>query len=72
MICVSSCRCGWDQSLALLRYGDRFRTLRKNLHQYIGTKNAIAAFHPLEEVETRRLLLRLLRTPDGFMDHIRK
>lgn len=37
----------------------------------MGTKAAIARYHSLEEIETRRFLLRVLDTPNKVMQHIR-
>ena len=65
-------RCGWENALPMLRYGDRFRLIRKNLHQVIGTRGAMRKFDSLLDVETRRFLLRVLRSPSDLADHIRK
>ncbi|TDL20089.1 cytochrome P450 [Rickenella mellea] len=64
--------CGWADGLALLHYGPRFRAHRKNISHIIGTKNAVAQFYPLVEVETRRFLSRVLAQPDMLHSYIRK
>ncbi len=63
---------GWDQTLALTRYGDRFREYRRFMHQLIGGRNQVKRFHSLSETETRRFLRRVLEKPDHVQDHIRQ
>ncbi|KAG2109012.1 cytochrome P450 [Suillus discolor] len=50
---------GYGQTLPYLRYGERFRSFRKNFHR------------ALEEMETRRFLKRVLAKPDQLQAHIR-
>lgn len=57
--------------MAMLRYGDRFKTQRRYLHQYIGTSSAMLQHHPLQELEARWFLLDLLEKPDKLQDEIR-
>jgi len=63
--------CGYDRALAMITYGERFRALRKYMHQYIGTPSAMVAHHPLQEIETRHFLRRLMAEPDKLHDKIR-
>ncbi|KAH8109869.1 cytochrome P450 monooxygenase, partial [Phellopilus nigrolimitatus] len=63
---------GWDTSVPLSRYGERFRKYRRNFHEYLGTRTAVASFTPIEEVETRRFLLRTMRDPSSLHDQIRR
>lgn len=37
---LSPNRVGWDHSLALTPYGDRFRNIRKLFHRLIGARNS--------------------------------
>ncbi|EJD06297.1 cytochrome P450 oxidoreductase [Fomitiporia mediterranea MF3/22] len=62
--------CGWENTLALQRYGDAFRLFRRELHQIIGTPSSIARFHPLIEVESRRFLLRVLNDTSKLQKHV--
>ncbi|KAL4789294.1 cytochrome P450 [Aspergillus venezuelensis] len=62
---------GWEDILAMQAYGDPFRAYRKAMHKVLGTKNSIAQFNTLQEVEVRRLLLRVLETPGDLVRHIR-
>lgn len=41
------------------------------MQSFMGTRAAMKRFESLEEIETRRLLLRILRTPDALLDHLR-
>lgn len=63
---------GWDQSIPLTPYGDRFRESRSLLHQFIGTRHQVKRFHSLTEVETRRFLRRVLERLGHVHDHIRQ
>ncbi|KAH8114366.1 cytochrome P450 oxidoreductase [Phellopilus nigrolimitatus] len=62
--------CGWENTLALQRYGEDFRQFRKELHQVLGTQAAISKFHPLIEIETRRFLLRVLEDTTRLTKHV--
>lgn len=41
------------------------------MQNFMGTRAAVKRFEDVEEVEARRLLLRIMDRPDKFMDHIR-
>ncbi|OJI97944.1 hypothetical protein ASPVEDRAFT_37406 [Aspergillus versicolor CBS 583.65] len=62
---------GWEDFLAMQPYSDTFRSYRKAMHRVLGTKNAVAQFNQLQEVEVRRLLLRVLQRPADLNQHIR-
>ncbi|KAG1737603.1 cytochrome P450 [Suillus lakei] len=62
---------GWKDSLGLLPYGDRFRQYRKNIHRIMGNRAALDVYHPVEEIETRRFLKRVLEKPEQLQTHIR-
>ncbi|KAJ4005762.1 hypothetical protein NW752_011090 [Fusarium irregulare] len=63
---------GWDKSLALSGYNDRFRTHRKNMARIIGSKTAAAQYDALQEAEVSHFLLHVLDHPEKLTDHIRK
>ncbi|KLO08559.1 cytochrome P450 [Schizopora paradoxa] len=63
--------CGFDGALTLLQTGENFKTTRKRMHGYIGSRAAVARFAELEEIETHRFLLHVLDKPDDFFQHIR-
>lgn len=63
---------GWENTLVLLQYGDRFRTFRKTFHNMIGTQSVMKKYHPIEELEMKRFLRRVLSTPSLLAEHVRK
>jgi hypothetical protein len=63
---------GWKNITTLLPYGDRLRWHRKNFHRVMGSRTAVKVYHPVEEVETRRFLKRVLAKPDEVMAHVRQ
>lgn len=69
---TNSSRAGWDQILGTAEYSDRFRAMRKALHQEIGSTKSVARFNSVQEVEVRRFLLRVLDGPDDLINHLRK
>ncbi|KAG2116847.1 cytochrome P450 [Suillus clintonianus] len=62
---------GWNLSLGLLPYGDRFRWYRKNIHRIIGSRAAMDVYNPIEEIETHRFLKCVLTKPDQLQAHVR-
>ncbi|PKY03509.1 cytochrome P450 [Aspergillus campestris IBT 28561] len=62
---------GWDDITGMQPYSDSFRTYRKVIHRVLGSKATAARFNPLQEVEIRRFLLRVLDRPDDLVQHIR-
>ncbi|KAL5040935.1 hypothetical protein BDW71DRAFT_212621 [Aspergillus fruticulosus] len=62
---------GWEHILAMQPYSDMFRAYRKAMHRVLGTKNVIAQFNELQDVEVRRFLLRVLDKPGDLVQHIR-
>jgi len=63
---------GWKNTLVLLPYGDRFRRYRKLFHRSIGSINTIRQFQPIQSLESRRFLRKLLSNPQNLQSHIRK
>lgn len=63
---------GWDQSLVLNQYTDRFRGMRRMLHQFMGSRTHVAKFHGTEEEETRRFLRHVMNDPENLSEHIRR
>ncbi|KPM36011.1 O-methylsterigmatocystin oxidoreductase [Neonectria ditissima] len=63
---------GWENSLGLSQYNDRFRTYRKNMSRIIGSKAAAAQYDKLQEAEVGHFLLHVQNNPDDLVDHIRK
>ena len=65
-------RVGWDKLVSLISYNDRFRAMRKAMARCIGSNTSMDKFHPLQEVEIHRVMLRMLNRPQEFMQHMRK
>lgn len=63
---------GWKNSLALLRYNERFRRFRRLFHGLMGSHASMKQFLPVEELETRRFLRRVLAKPEDLSTHVRK
>ncbi|KAE8348663.1 cytochrome P450 [Aspergillus coremiiformis] len=61
----------WTNALGILPYSSRLRACRKALHQEMGTVASISKYHSIVDMETHRLLLRVLRNPDDLIQHIR-
>ena len=72
-VTYSVCRIGWKNGVLMMQYTDRLRACRKGIRQAIGTNNAILGIEPLQEIEARRFLLRVLREPESekLRTHIR-
>ncbi|KAG2153775.1 cytochrome P450 [Suillus bovinus] len=62
---------GWKHALGFLSYGDRFRNYRKNIHRIMGSHAAIDVYQPIEEIEVRRFLKRVVAQPEQLNAHIR-
>lgn len=65
-------RCGWENALPMLRYGERFRMLRKTLHQTIGSNSAMRRYYDQEETSVRRFLYKTMRNPGDLSENVRK
>ncbi|KAF4335029.1 oxidoreductase [Fusarium beomiforme] len=63
--------CGYRAILSFLPYGKRFKHHRKLVHQQLGTKGAASRFRDVQDVESRRLLLRILERPEDLSLHIK-
>lgn len=63
---------GWENSLGLSPYNNRFRALRKNMSKVIGSQTGSARFNNLQEREAGHFLLHLLDDPNNLTAHIRK
>jgi hypothetical protein len=63
---------GWKNSMAFVPYGQRWRNMRKLSQQLLGTPGRVQVFHGHEEVETHKLLKRLLDSPQNLKAHLLK
>lgn len=62
---------GWGKIFVSLPNNSLWRAYRKNVHAVIGSPTIGAQFWALQDVEVRRFLLRVLETPQKFIQHIR-
>lgn len=63
---------GWVKTVVLTQYGDRFRAIRKMMHGVMGTRSALELFAPMIELETHRMMRRILEQPEHVADGIRQ
>jgi hypothetical protein len=63
---------GWSRSLALLRYGPRFREFRKYLSRTMGTRGSMERFTPLLEKEGTKFLARVMADPGSLFHQTRR
>lgn len=63
---------GWENSLGLSPYNNRFRALRKNMAKVLGSQTSSARFNSLQEKEAGHFLLHILDDPNSLTEHIRK
>lgn len=63
--------CGFGEFLPAMGYDDVFRQHRRYIHQQLGTKALAARFSDIQDVESKRLLLRALKDPQNLMEHIK-
>ncbi|KAJ8474863.1 hypothetical protein ONZ51_g6940 [Trametes cubensis] len=56
---------GWDWTLALKRYGEDWRRVRRPFWQHFHS-NAVKQYEPAQQLEARRFLRRLLNVPEDL------
>lgn len=65
-------RMGWENILAFIPYGDRFRKHRKMIQQHFNSQQAVLRFREVQRSEICVLLLNLLQSPKDFDCHIKR
>ncbi|KAI8994065.1 cytochrome P450 [Trametes punicea] len=63
--------CGWEWLMTMMNYGTRWRRHRRALHQYFNP-NALLPYRAMQELEARRLALRVVKDSEHFLEHIRR
>ncbi|BCS04512.1 cytochrome P450 [Aspergillus luchuensis] len=63
---------GWDKTLGLLPYNNRFRAYRKATYRELGSVNAAGKFDGIVDKEVTRFLLRVIHSPNNLVNHLRK
>ncbi|KAL7913140.1 cytochrome P450 [Trichoderma velutinum] len=61
--------CGYDRWLSIMPYNNRHRFFRKIVHQQIGTKLLSTQYIHIQDVESKRFLLRVLMDPAHLFRH---
>ncbi|KAJ7055701.1 cytochrome P450 [Mycena amicta] len=61
---------GWNFNFSFMKYGDRWRKLRRLFHQDFNADGMVKYF-PKHRTACHELLRRLLRDPDRFLEHMR-
>jgi len=62
---------GWKNALILLPYGDRFRRYRRFFHSVIGSNALMRPYRPMQEMQTRQFLRKVLKDPEQLQEHLR-
>lgn len=63
--------CGFGEFLSSLQYGDTYRRCRKMIHQQMGSKALAERWSGVQDLESRRLLLRTLEDPSNLLRHFK-
>ncbi|UKZ78143.1 hypothetical protein TrVFT333_005877 [Trichoderma virens FT-333] len=63
--------CGYDGFMPPMQYTDQYRQHRKFIHQQLGTKILASRFNTVQDIESRRFLLRIMNDPQNFFEHIK-
>lgn len=64
--------CGLNEFLPARQYNAVAKRHRKFIHQTFGTKKSVSAFNDIQDVESKRLLLKALNRPEHLIDHFKK
>ncbi|KAI9149625.1 o-methylsterigmatocystin oxidoreductase [Paramyrothecium foliicola] len=62
--------CGFGSLLTMLQYDDNFKNQRKLVDQQLGTRLLSSRFGQVQDVESRRFLLRVLEDPKELRAHL--
>lgn len=63
--------CGFGEFLSSLQYGETYRRCRKMIHQQMGSRALAERWSGVQDVESRRLLLRALNDPSNLVTHFK-
>jgi hypothetical protein len=65
-------RIGWNNTLAMSQYTDKFKKHRTNIAKVAGSTTSLNVFNRVQEEESVHFLLNVLESPDKLFDHIKK
>jgi cytochrome P450 len=60
---------GWNQNVAVMRYGDGWRQHRKLCQQNFDAEVS-KQYHPIQLTRVHRFLCNVLDSPENVFDHI--
>ncbi|UKZ80869.1 hypothetical protein TrVFT333_008634 [Trichoderma virens FT-333] len=63
--------CGYNRWLSMMPYDDNHRLYRKYIHQQVGTNVLASQYLDVQDLESKRFLLRVLMDPDNLFRHIK-
>jgi hypothetical protein len=63
--------CGFGLFLPAMQYDDKFRQHRKFIHQQLGTNALASRFSDIQDIESKRFLLRVMNDPQNYVEHIK-
>lgn len=63
---------GYAKTLVLMPYNNRFRNFRRHVSRLIGSVGSMQKFYPMEELETRQFLKRVLANTEDLGANLRK
>lgn len=63
---------GFQDMTGFVQFGEEFRQHRRLMQRVLGTRSSTAPFLPLVEVQTHRLLKRILDKPESIVAHLRR
>jgi fumagillin biosynthesis cytochrome P450 monooxygenase len=63
--------CGFGKFFTFMSHNKTFQHHRKLVHQQLGSKSAISRWRDIQDIESRRLLSRILGEPSNLMEHIK-
>lgn len=64
--------CGLNRMLPGRQYDADFKRHRKHMHQLLGTKNSVIEYSDIQDVESKRLLYRVLNDPENLAQHFKR
>lgn len=62
---------GFDRYIPSMQYNATWRQHRRIMHQYLGTEKLSRRFNYIQNLESRRLLLRILASPKSLIQHFK-
>jgi hypothetical protein len=62
---------GYESIVVCQGYNSTYRRYRRYLHQELGTKATAAQFHGIQEIEVGRQLVRALKDPRDWINHLK-